>query len=129
MQEARYVHPLPNIVDVLTRTAKTGAMLFRLVRIGQDVLLGRLFARDPTMSSIEAWNETRQAEQWEERSQDEGDKMDTDNQIVMMNLESNPGVNIAEQNLGSCKVSMKKLQHREAFISVQTQSPTKQEGT
>ena len=37
--------------------------------------------------------------------------MNTDNQIVAMNLESNPGANIAEQNLGSCKVSMKKLQH------------------
>ena len=81
------------------------------------------------MSSIEAWNETRQAEQCEERSQDEGDEINTDSQIVMMNLESNHGVNIAEQNSGSCKVSMKKLQHKEAFSSVQTQSSTKQEGT
>ena len=67
--------------------------------------------------------------------------------MLAMNLKFNPGANIAEQNLGSYKASMKKLQHREIanqqalgnqreeeedntnqrvfFISVQTQGPTK----
>lgn len=102
VQEAKQAHPLLNIVDALIRTAKTGARLLRLVQTGQYDLLRRFFVRDPTMSSIEAWNESLRVEQWEERSQDEGDKVDTDNQIVAMNLESNPGANIAEQNLGRC---------------------------
>ena len=39
--------------------------------------------------------------------------MDTNSQIVAMKLKPNPGANIAEQNLSSCKASMKELQHRE----------------
>ena len=123
-------------------------MLLRLVQTGQYNLPGGTFVRDSTMSSIRTRNELPRVEQQEERSQDEVDKTSTDNQIVAMNQESNPEANIAEQNLNSCKASMKELQHREIanqqaignqreeeedntnqrvfFISVQTQSPTKQ---
>ena len=102
------------------------------------------------ISLIRTWNELLQVKQQKERSQDEVDKTSTDNQIVAMNQESNPEANITEQNLNSCKASMKELQHREIanqqaignqqeeeedntnqrvfFISVQTQSLSKQEG-
>ena len=152
VQEVRYVHSSLNIADALTKTTKTGAMLLQLVQTGQYDLPGGTFVRDSTMSSIRTWNELMRVEQQEERSQEEVDKTDTDSQIIAMNLEFDPGANIAEQNLDNCKANMKKLQHREIanhqaignqqeersqeevdktdqrvfFIPVQTQSPTKQ---
>ena len=147
VQEARYVYPLLNIVNALTRTTKTRVMLLRLVQTGQYDLPRGTFVRDSTMSSIRTWNELLRVQQQEERSQGEVDKTSTDNQIVAMNQESDPETNIAEQNLNSCKASMKELQHRKIanqqtisnqreeeedntnqralFIPVQTQGPTK----